>query len=107
MRPSVHKEVKCDLNKYEVVYIIRMGLEDEMRAELIEKFKGIIEADGGVIEKIDEWGKRRLAYPIDDEPEGYYVLMHFEAKPELPKELERNFKINDNIMRYMVIRRDA
>lgn len=92
------------MNQYEVVYIIRMGLEDEARTELIEKFKTIITEDGGTIDKIDEWGKRKLAYLIDDEAEGYYVLMQFTAGPDLPKELERNFKINDDIMRYQTVR---
>ena len=56
---------------------------------------------------MDEWGKRRLAYPIDYKTEGYYVLMSFDSAPELPAELERNFKNDERIMRYMVTRRVA
>lgn len=58
----------------------------------------------GTVDSVDEWGKRRLAYPIDYKNEGYYVLTRFTAAPELPAELERNFKINDGILRYLVTR---
>ena len=61
---------------------------------------------GGEIENIDEWGKRRLAYPIQDFREGYYVLMNFKADPQLPSELERNYKITDEVIRYIIIRDD-
>ena len=67
----------------------------------------IVTAGGGTVEKVDDWGKRKLAYPIQDLNDGHYILMHFSANPELPYELERNMKINENIMRYLVIRKDA
>ena len=92
-------------NKYEVMYIIDSAVEDEARKGVVEKFSTLITENGGVIEKTDEWGKRRLAYPINKKNEGYYVLMHFEAAPELPKELERNFQISDDVIRYLVIKR--
>lgn len=95
------------MNKYEVLYVITPELEEEANKALIEKFAGIITTNGGEIEKIDEWGKRRLAYPIDYKTEGYYVLVNFEGGSELPKELERNFKNDENIMRYMVVCRKA
>ena len=63
-----------------------------------------LKKNGGEIDRVDEWGKRRLAYPINFKNEGYYVLMQFSAKPEFPRELERNFQINENIMRYLVTR---
>lgn len=94
------------MNSYEALYIIKPDMEDEPRAELIAKFAAIVTDDGGEVENIDEWGKRKLAYEIDYIGEGYYVLMNFKAKPELPAELERNFNISDYIMRYMVIRRE-
>lgn len=93
------------MNKYEALYIIKPDVEDEARAALIQKFAEIVTADGGEIVNIDEWGKRKLAYEIDYISEGYYVLMNFDAKPELPAELERNFKINENVMRFMVVKR--
>ena len=71
------------------------------------RFSSIVTAGGGTVEKVDDWGKRKLAYPIQDLNDGHYILMHFSANPELPYELERNMKINENIMRYLVIRKDA
>ena len=94
------------MNNYEALYVLKPDMEDEARAELISKVSGIITEDGGEIEGIDEWGKRRLAYPINYINDGYYVLVNFKAKPELPAELERNFKISEFVMRYMVIRKD-
>ena len=93
------------MNSYETLYVIKPDLEDEARAALIQKFSAIITDNGGEIESVDEWGKRKLAYAINYISEGYYVLVNFKAQPELPAELERNFKINDNIMRYIVIKK--
>ena len=79
------------MNRYELIYIIDTGLEETARKELIEK--------------VDEtWGKRRLAYAIDYKTEGWYVLVNFQASPELPRELERNLQINENILRYLVVK---
>lgn len=95
------------MNPYEALYILVPELDEETNKAAIEKFKGIVEANGGEIVDVDEWGKRRLAYPIDYKTEGYYVLMSFDSAPELPAELERNFKNDERIMRYMVTRRVA
>ncbi len=95
------------MNKYEVLYVIDPAMEDEPRKELIERFSGIITGNGGTVDKIDEWGKRRLAYPINFKNEGYYVLLHMTAAPEFPRELERNLQISDQIMRYLVTRIEA
>lgn len=95
------------MNSYETLYIIKPDVDDEQRAALIAKFNDIITADGGEIENVDEWGKRKLAYEINYIGEGYYVLVNFKAKSDLPAELERNFKISDNIMRYIVVRKNA
>ena len=88
--------------KYEVLYIIDATIGEEGIAALVEKFKAMVEAEG-TLTNIDEWGKRRLAYPINDLPEGYYVLMTCECKPELPAELDRVFKITDGIMRSIIV----
>ena len=101
--PYVHEEVK-ELNKYELVYIIDPTVDDEGRKALIEKFNQLIADNGGQVEKVDEWGKRRLAYPIDYKTEGWYVLVNFSSEATLPLELERNLKINDMVIRYQVIR---
>jgi small subunit ribosomal protein S6 len=81
-------------------------MEDEKRAEAIEKFKSIIATDGEVL-NVDEWGNRKLAYEIDKAKEGYYVLVDFNAAADLPAELERNFRISDAVMRFMVTRKNA
>ena len=82
-----------------VIYSLTNG-EDAAKA-LIEKFKGMIEANG-TLESVDEWGKKKLAYEIDDQTEGYYVLYTFNAKPEFPAEFERVLKITDGVMRCLV-----
>ena len=93
------------MNRYEMIYIIDTGLEDSARKELIEKVSALIANNGGEIEKVDEtWGKRRLAYAIDYKTEGWYVLVNFKAPADLPRELERNLQINENVLRYLVIK---
>ena len=87
--------------KYEVLYIINPTLGEESTAALVEKFKAMVEAEG-TLTNIDEWGKRRLAYLIDDLSEGYYVLMNFESNPAFPAELERVMKITEGVMRCMI-----
>ena len=84
--------------KYETMLITSAALDEEATSALVGKFKSLIEANG-TIDSIDEWGKRRLAYPINDMAEGYYVLMNFESKPEFPAELERVMKITEGVMR--------
>ena len=92
------------MNKYEVMYVIDTALEDQARTDVVNRFSGIVENNGGKVERVDEWGKRRLAYPINYKTEGYYVLMYMTAPADLPRELERNFKISDAILRYLVTR---
>ena len=92
------------MNKYEVVYIIDPAVEEEARKELIAKYNTLIAENGGTVDKVEEWGKRRLAYAIDYKTERYYVLVNFQAESELPKELERNLQISDSVIRYQVIK---
>lgn len=94
------------MRKYETMYVIAPTLEEEAVHEVVEKFSNLIVNQGGEVEKIDEWGKRKLAYPIEDHKEGYYVLMNFKAEPSVPGELERVYKITDDILRYLIIRED-
>ncbi|HHZ13516.1 MAG: 30S ribosomal protein S6 [Caldicoprobacterales bacterium] len=94
------------MNKYESIYVLRPTMEEEAIKAMVERFSNLIVSEGGEIENIDEWGKRRLAYPIQDFREGYYVLMNFKADPQLPSELERNYKITDEVIRYIIIRDD-
>ena len=93
------------MNRYEMIYIIDTGLEEAARKELMEKVSALIVNNGGEIEKVDDtWGKRRLAYAIDYKTEGWYVLVTFKAPVELPRELERNLQINENVLRYLVVK---
>ena len=92
-------------NKYEAVLIFSVLNKDEAAiAAMVEKFKALIEANG-TVEGVDEWGKRRLAYLIDDEAEGYYAIYNFESNTEFPTELERVAKITEGVLRVMTIRK--
>ena len=95
------------MNQYEVLYVITPELDDEANQSVQDKFAKIITDNGGENEKTDVWGKRRLAYAIDYKTEGFYVLVNFNANPELPRELERNLRNDERIMRYMVTRKEA
>ena len=93
------------INKYETIFIVDATLAEEQIQGVVEKFKSLI-ADAGEIESVDEWGKRRLAYPINDVNEGYYVLVNFSSKPDFPQELERIYNITDGILRSIVIKKE-
>ena len=90
---------------YEAVYILDPSLNEEQIAALVEKFNKIVETNGTVTE-VNEWGKRRLAYPINDLMEGYYVLMTMTAAAAIPAEMDRVFRITDGVMRTMIICKD-
>ena len=92
-------------NSYETLFVVDPDLTEEATRAMVEKFTKLI-ADNGEIESVDEWGKRKLAYPINDKPEGYYVLVNFKSEPSLPIELERIFGITEGIMRSIVIRHE-
>lgn len=94
------------MNKYESIYVLRPTMEEEAIKAMVERFSNLINSEGGELENVDEWGKRRLAYPIQDFREGYYVLMTFKANPEFPSELERIYKITDDVVRYIIVRDD-
>lgn len=91
-------------NKYEAMLIFSVKNGDEAVAALAEKFKALIEANG-TLENVDEWGKRRLAYLIEDEAEGHYVIYNFDSAPEFPAELERVAKITEGVLRVMTIKK--
>ncbi len=87
--------------KYEVLYIIDPAQGEEGINALVEKFKAMVEAEG-TLSNVDEWGKRRLAYPINDLNEGYYVLMNMETNPAFPAELEGVMKITEGVLRCLI-----
>ncbi|MDN5353062.1 MAG: small subunit ribosomal protein [Clostridiales bacterium] len=90
------------MRNYETIFILRPSIEEEQRIAAIDKFKAIINADGEV-EKVEEWGNKRLAYEIEKIREGYYVYVTFKANSTLPAELERNYKISDDVIRYIIV----
>ena len=90
--------------KYEAAMIFTVANGEETTQGLKEKFNDLI-AKNGTIENVDDWGKRRLAYLIDDEAEGYYVFYNFESEATFPAELERIAKITDGVLRIMVIKK--
>ena len=92
-------------NSYETLFIIDASLSEEAIKGLVDKFTAL-NAEHGKVSEVNEWGKRRLAYPINDKEEGYYVLVNFESEGNLPAELERIFGITEGIMRSIVIRHE-
>jgi len=94
------------MRAYELMYIINTALDEEGTNAIIEKFKGLIETNGGEITKLDKWGKRKLAYEIDDQKEGFYVLCYFNAGTDVPKELDRVLKITDGVVKHMILKEE-
>ena len=91
------------MNKYELALVVNAKIEDDARAAVVEKAKDYITRLGGTITNVDEWGKRKLAYEINYEGEGWYVLYNFESKPDFPAELERVINITDGVLRSIVV----
>lgn len=90
------------MKNYELVYVVRPNAEDEVKEAVLNKVQEVISANGEV-EKVDTWGNKKLAYSIAKFTEGFYVLVNFKASADLPKELDRNLKINENVIRHMIV----
>ena len=95
------------MNKYELAVVVSAKIEDDARAEVIEKVKALIERFGGKVTDVDEWGKKRLAYEIQKMKEGYYYFVHFEAETTVPGEVEQRMRIMDNVLRYLCVKQEA
>ena len=93
-------------NSYETVFIVSTKLGEDGIKAAVQKFKDLIEANG-TVDSIDEWGKRRLAYEINKETEGYYTLINFTSAPEFTAELDRIYKITDGILRSLIIKKES
>ena len=93
------------MTKYEMLYILTAESTDEVKEGIIAKFEQLVKDNGGEVESIDKWGVKKLAYEINFKSEGYYVLMTFNAPAELPAELERQMRISDDVMRFIVVRK--
>lgn len=94
------------MSHYETVMVLNTKLGEEAINALVEKFKTLIEQNG-TINNVDVWGKRRLAYAIEDETEGFYALVDFTSAPEFPAELDRIYKITDGVLRSMIVVKEA
>lgn len=95
------------MNKYELAVVVNAKIEDEERAQVIEKVKDMITRFGGNVTDVDEWGKRRLAYEIQKMKEAYYYFVHFEADATVPGEIEQRIRILDNVLRYLCVKQEA
>ena len=93
------------INSYECLFIVDVTVGDEATNATVNKFMSLVEANAEVVD-VAKWGKRRLAYPINDMPEGYYVVVTFKSAPEFPSEMDRLFNIDESIMRSMIVKLD-
>ena len=93
------------MRNYEVMFVIDPTLEEAKKDATVETVQSIIAADGEVV-KVDVWGMRKLAYPINKKEEGYYVVVDFKGNPTLPRELDRRLKISDNVIRHIILSKD-
>ncbi len=91
---------------YELALVVTAKIEDDARAEVVEKAKAYITRAAGVITNVEEWGKKRLAYEIQDQREAYYYFIHFEAETSVPAQVETDLRIMDNVLRYLIVRKD-
>ena len=92
--------------KYETMLVTSSALDEEASAALIGKFKSLIEANG-TIDSVGDWGKRRLAYPIEDETEGVYTVIKFTSEPDFPAEQDRNYRITEGVLRSIIVAEEA
>lgn len=90
------------MRNYELVFVVKPNADEEVREAVLNKIKDVVSTNGEVA-KVDVWGTRKLAYPIAKFNEGHYVLVNFNAGVEVPKELDRNLKINENVIRHMIV----
>ena len=95
------------MSKYELALVVNAEIEDEAREAVVEKAKGYVARYGGTVTEVEEWGKKRLAYEVQKMREGFYYFIQFEADATCPAEVERHVRIMDNVMRYLVVKKEA
>ena len=95
------------MNKYELAVVVNAKIEDDERAQVIEKVKALITRFGGNVTDVDEWGKKRLAYEIQKMKEAYYYFIHCESDATTPGEIEQRIRIMDNVLRYLCVKQEA
>ena len=94
------------MNKYELAVVVSAKIEDDERAAVVDKCKALVERFGGNITEVDEWGKKKLAYEVQKMSEAYYFFIQFDAEPTVPAEVEQDVRIMDNVLRFLVVRKD-
>ncbi len=95
------------MNKYELALIVSAKVEDDARTAIVEKAKEYITRVGGVVTEVEEWGKKRLSYEIQKQMDGFYYFIQFEAASNVPASVEQDVRIMDNVLRYLVVRKDV
>ena len=95
------------MNKYELCVVVSAKLEDDDRAAVLGRIKEQIERFGGQIADVEEWGKKKLAYEIEKQHEGFYYFIHFDAEPDCPAEVVERVRIMDHVLRHLCVRQDA
>lgn len=95
------------MNKYELAVVVSAKIEDDERAEVLNKVKALVERFGGQITNVDEWGKKRLAYDVQKMKEAFYYFIKFDAESTVPAEIESRIRIMDNVVRYLCVKDEA
>jgi small subunit ribosomal protein S6 len=95
------------MNKYELAVVISAAMDEEAVKAELESIKEMVTKLGGTIEKVDEWGKRRLAYEINKTNEGFYTFIAFDSESDTPNEIEKRMRIRENVLRYLVVRQEG
>ena len=94
------------MNKYELCVVVSAKLEDEVRTQVVDKCKALVERFGGTVADVDDWGKKKLAYEVNHEKEGFYYFIQFDAEATVPAEIEDRVRIMDNVIRFLCVRQD-
>lgn len=94
------------MRKYETIFILNPEISEDEVNSVVDKVKLLIEKSEGIIENVDFWGKKKLAYEINKKNDGYFVLINFSSKEDFPKELDRNFRIMDLVIRHIIVKKD-
>ena len=94
------------MNKYELALVVSAKIEDDARTATVEKAKDYIVRAGGTVTEVEDWGKKKLAYEVQKMSEAYYYFIQFEAEPTVPAEVEQDVRIMDNVLRFLVVRKD-
>jgi small subunit ribosomal protein S6 len=94
------------MNKYELALVVSAKIEDDARAAVVAKAQEYVTRAGGVVSEVEEWGKKKLAYEVQKQSEGFYYFIQFEAESNVPASVEQDVRIMDNVLRYLVVRKD-